>query len=231
MIDKLISTLRGHLHGTAQDALEKNDLALLSQQIRDAGSDVRSARKAVALASAQNEQDRCRIDRIEVSITDLEIRTGSAITKGLEILARDGAEAIAVLEDEREALTASTAAFETDIQSLKGNVRRAEARMRELERGQRTAVVQEKVRSAGTRGGTSDQTSLIDAEETLARISDRQERGALADSALASLAVMERPRDLVARLAEAGCGSPTGSSAESVLARLRAAQPKLIAHD
>lgn len=231
MINKLISTLKGLLNGTAQDALEKNDIALLSQQIRNAGSDVRSARKAVALASAQNEQDRGRIDRIEGSITDLEKRTGSAIVKGMDTLARDGAEAIAVLEDEREALTASMVAFETDIRSLKDNMRRAEARMRELERGQRTAVVQEKVHSAGSLAGTSDQTSLVDAEETLARIRNRQERGALADTALASLAVMERPRDLVARLAEAGCGSPTGSSAESVLARLRAAQPKLIAHD
>lgn len=206
-------------------------MALLSRQIRDAGSDVRSARKAVALASAQNEQDRGRIERIEGSIQDLENRTSSAIAKGIDALARDGAEAIAVLEDERAALTTSTAEFETDIRSLKDNVRRAEARMRELERGQRTAVVQERVRSAGSLGGPSDQTSLVDAEETLARIRERQERGALADTALASLAVMERPRDLVARLAEAGCGSPTGSSAESVLARLRAAQPKLIARD
>lgn len=229
MIDRLIATLKGLIYRATEDAGDEYDLALLSQQLREAGATVRSARKAVALATAQHEQDRNRITRIADSIRDLEERTVAALSKGNDRLAREGAEAIAILEDEHLALSASTEAFGTDLRTLNGNLRRAEAHLRELERGQKTASVRESVRAAGSFGVAADHVPLAHAQETLERINDRQERGALADKALANLTVVESPRELAARLADAGCGAPLRSSADAVLDRLKPSSPRLIA--
>lgn len=229
MIDRLISTLKALMNGAVEQAGVRNDLALLSAQIRDAGAAVRAARKAVALAKAQNEQDRRRIGTVADAIADLELRAKAALAKGADPLARDAAEAIAVLEDEHAALSAAVSAFEEDIAVLTDNLRRAEARLRELERGQRVANVREHVRTASTLGAAVRQSSLTEAEDTLTRIRDRQERGMLADEALASLSALDRPKELVSRLAEAGCGAPERSSADAVLDRLQAANPILIA--
>jgi phage shock protein A len=229
MIDRLITTLKGLIYRAAEDAGGDYDLALLSQQLRDAGAVVLSARKAVALATAQHEQDRNRIRRIADSIRDLEERTVAALSKGNDRLAREGAEAIAILEDEHLALIASTEAFEVDLRTLNENLRSAEARLRELERGQKTASVREKVRAAGSFGVSTDHAPLAHAQETLERINDRQERGVLADKALAALSVVEDPKELAARLADAGCGAPLRSSADVVLDRLKSSSPRLIA--
>lgn len=228
MIDRLISTLRALINGTVEETGERNDLALLSIQIRDAGAAVRAARKAVALAKAQNGQDRRRIDTVSAAIADLEVRAKAALTKGADHLAREAAEAIAVLEDERAALTEAVTTFEADIAVLTDNLLRAEVRLRDLERGQRVANVREQVRTAETLGASVRQSSLAEAEDTLSRIRDRQERGLLADEALASLSALDRPKELLSRLADAGCGAPLRSSAETVLERLKSDKPALI---
>ncbi len=228
MFDKFISTLRGLMYDTADSVADRNDMSLLSQQLRDAGNAVRSARMAVALASAQQEQDKNRIVRIDDAVADLEERTRDALLKGAEDLAREGAEAISVLEDEQEALKRSTREFEAEIDTLKHNVRLAEARLREMERSQKMAVVRDRVRSTGSFHVLSNPAPLAEAEETLNRIQSRQERGALADKALTAMSAVDRPEELVSRLADAGCGAPVRSSADLVLERLRESSPKLV---
>ena len=228
MLHRLIDTLRGLIAGTAEDVSDRNDLALLKQQLRDAGATLQAARKAVALATAQHEQDVRRISKITETIGDLEARAIAALAKGEEKLAIEAANAIAVLEDERGSLGASTSAFEGDLQKLNENVRRSEAQLRDLERGQRVATVREKVQAVSSFSVAAPGTSLADASQTLERIRDRQERGLLADTALAAMSAVEAPSQLVSRLADAGCGAPVRSSGETVLERLRASSPKLL---
>ncbi|MXN64509.1 PspA/IM30 family protein [Stappia sp. GBMRC 2046] len=221
MFRRLISTLRALVNGAIEEAGGRHDLALLTQQIRDAGSNVRAAQKAVALAKAQNEQDHRRIAKLSNAIEDLETRARSALAKGEDALAREAAEALAVMEAERAALSDAVEAFSADIGLLTENVRCAEARLRELKRGHRVASVREQVRAAGGPGPSVEYSSLGEAEDTLSRIKERQERGTLADQALASLSILDRPKELVARLADAGCGAPLGPSTDDVLQRLK----------
>ena len=221
MLRKLTSALRALVNGALEDAGGRQDLALLAQHIRDAGSNVRAAQKAVALAKAQNEQDRRRIEKLSKTIADLEGRARAALAKGESLLSREAAEAIAVLEDERAALSEAVDAFSADIRTLTENVRLSEARLRELKRGQHVAKVRERVRIAGGPGSFIEHSHLADAEDTLSRIKERQERGTLADQALASLSVLDSPKELVARLADAGCGAPLKTSADAVLQRLK----------
>ncbi|GAB4522270.1 MAG: hypothetical protein Tsb0019_24030 [Roseibium sp.] len=219
MISRLLTTFKGLLAEAGDGTSAQADLALLSGQLREAGSAVRQARLALALATAQHKQDRNRRDRIDRTISDLEGRTRAALADGRDEIAREGAEAIAVLEDERKALDRSVRSFDPDLATLRENLRRSEARLRDLERGRNAAVVRNRISAAGS--ATAFPAPLFEAEETLERINDRQERGALADRALAALSVIDRPNDLIGRLADAGCGAPVRSSADAVLERLK----------
>ncbi|MEM5580850.1 PspA/IM30 family protein [Roseibium sp. AS2] len=226
MINRFVSTFKG-LFAEGDGGLEaRTDLALLSGQLREAGGAVRQARLALALASAQHQQDRNRRNRIDRTLLDLEDRTRTALVQGRDGFAREGAEAIAVLEDEREALDRSVRSSEPDLAALRQNLHRTEARLRDLERGRNVAHVRARISAAGS--ATADPAPLYQAEETLERINTRQERGVLADQALAALSVIDRPGDLIERLADAGCGSPASSSADAVLERLRATSTQAV---
>ncbi|MEO9527904.1 MAG: hypothetical protein ABJG32_11055, partial [Roseibium sp.] len=72
MINRFVSTFKG-LFAEGDGGLEaRTDLALLSGQLREAGGAVRQARLALALASAQHQQDRNRRNRIDRTLLDLE---------------------------------------------------------------------------------------------------------------------------------------------------------------
>ncbi|WP_068407133.1 PspA/IM30 family protein [Labrenzia sp. OB1] len=228
MISRLVYSLKGLFEGDGGGLDARTDLALLSGQLREAGNAVRQARLALALASAQHTQDQNRKDRIDLTIQELEDRTRAALGQDQTEFAREGAEAIAILEDEREALDQSVRSFDIDLAALRENLRRTEARLRDLERGRQVARVRTRISAAGS--ASASPASLYQAEETLERINSRQERGALADKALAALSVIDRPKDLIARLADAGCGSSVRSSADAVLERLRSGTDKAIAY-
>lgn len=124
-------------------------------------------------------------------IDDLETRAGAALDKGEEDLAREAAEAIAVLEDERTASIKAQAVFGEEIARLTVAVRRAQARLRELHRGQRVVTARDQVRKVGNRVSVTGQGALTDAEETLAKIESRQEEVDLADAAYAQMTVSD----------------------------------------
>ena len=219
---KILTTLsRSVFHEANEKAEERHALSILGQQVRDASASVRAAQKAVALVKAQNEQERQRADKVGAMIADLETRAGEALKKGQEALAREAAEAIAVLEDERAASRRAQAAFAEEIARLTATVRRAQARLRELQRGQRVVTARDQVRKVGTKVAVVGGSSLTDAEDTLERIQARQKQIDLTETAYAELTVVDNPSDIIDRLAGAGCGPSPTTSADDVLARLK----------
>ena len=221
-----LKQLFSSVSGQARDAQE---FALLSAQIREAGTAVLAARQSVALAKAQHEQDLRQVARAAQNITDLEIRARDALGKGQEKLAREAAEAIAILEDEKTALEQTTRAFEQELTQLSDNLRKAEFRLRSLKRGERTALVRQKVMKATTVGATTDTASLLQAETRLMEIEARQERAALADQAFQELSPQDNPQAMIEKLADAGCGTPLRTSADAILERLKSdIQPNLM---
>lgn len=221
MLGPFTTLLQGMFHEAEQEVAERHELTLLGQQIRDAGSSVRAAQNAVAIAMAQNQQEIKRLERVVSAIADLETRTIAAIEKQEDALAHDAAEAIAVLEDERNALTRAQETFKAELERLTANVRDAQARLRDLQRGQRIAVARDHVRQIGLTAVTAGGSTLGEAEMTLARIQSRQDQINLTEHALSSLTAKDAPAAIVKRLASAGCGPAVGSSAEVILERLR----------
>lgn len=217
-MSKLISTVKAVIFGSLEGKGASVSHMALEQQTREAGQQVMMARKAVALAKAQHEQDGRRLEKILADITDLEDRARIALEKEQDALARDAAIAIASLEDERDGLKKSIAAFEKDLAVLLANLRQLEVRLRTLQRGQRVAKVRKTVQTAGN---VIDLSTLSEAEQTLSDIQDRQERQELADQAYKTLSATDRSDDLIKRLSEAGCGSSVNASVDAVLERLK----------
>ncbi|MGR9224011.1 PspA/IM30 family protein [Rhizobium leguminosarum] len=219
---KLISILlRGRAHDAEQAFADRNAVPLLAQQIRDAAQSIQSARRSVAVAIAQNEQEKVQHAAIVARIADLENRASAALAKGNEGLAREAAEAIAYLEAERDASEKAQAQFTGAIDKLKAIVRASEARLQELQRGERLARATQEAQKLDVVVAGPGLATLDDAEETLARLRLRQSQNELTAAALKDMEGSIRPAGIIEKLANAGFGAPLRSSADDVLARLK----------
>src|SRR5262249_50706582 len=136
----------------ASEMLEdQNALLILDQQIRDAAAALDRARKALAVAAAQDATEEKRIAALQADIKDLETRATAALDTR-EDLANEAAEAIAGLEIDLAAAQASHASFARESAKLRQLVRNGERRLADLERGRRTAQAAEAVRRLRTKG-------------------------------------------------------------------------------
>ena len=225
MFKPLLTLMRGTANQAVDATLDKNALVILDQQIRDCGEAIGWARKAMAVAYAQNRQEQCRVEKITGQIADLEERAVQALDAGDEELATEAANAIASLENERDAASKALSGFSKEFERLRGMVRSSEQRLKELERGRRTAKTNDavlKLRDKGLSAGDSHRNTLSEAETTLGRLQSRQSELDHATSALEELDAKTRPKNIAEKMAEAGFGAPTRQRASDVLERLKA---------
>lgn len=221
MFKHILTLLRGRAFEAEQEFLDRNAIPLLGQQIRDAAQAIQSARRAVAIAIAQNEQE-VEQHKIALSrIADLETRAIAALTKGNEKLAREAAEAIGWLEAECAASEKAQARFQTSIERMRSVVRASEARLRELHRGERLARATEQTQKLDRSASTQGLATLSEAEETLLRLRTRQQEMDTTAEALREMDAGTDPSAIIEKLAKAGCGPPLAPDPDTILARLR----------
>jgi phage shock protein A len=221
MFKQIVTLVRGRSHEAGQELVDRNALAILRQQIRDSAESVSTARRAVAIAIAQNEQESTHLKRLIERIGDLEERAVAGIDKGETGLAREAADTIALLENERSSSEAAQESFVAEIDRLKQVVRSSETRLVELRRGERLAAATERTQRLRQSGSDSRISGLRDAEETLARLRMRQLQLDAADAAMTEMEQSGDPAALSRKLAEAGCGAPLATTGEAVLERLK----------
>lgn len=221
MLRNLFTLLRGATHTAAEEVVDRNALMLLQQQIRDSAATVSHARRAVAIAIAQNKQAAEQHEDLVARIDDLEARTLAALEQGKEDLAQEGAEVISRLEAERTESAQAQQAFQVELARLKENVRLADAKLRNLQRGQRLAQVRDKTLKLRSSVSPATLSSLSEAEATLSRLQEKQHQMDLTAEAMEELAEDGSPGQVIRKLAEAGCGDTDGVSPSDVLDRLR----------
>jgi phage shock protein A len=225
MFKTFVTFFRGSAAAAGEEFADRNALVILDQQIRDAGASLERAKRALALAIAQDRQEAARIAGAEARIADLEARVTAALQAGDEAHAREGAEAIAALETDRDAYRGAKALFEPEIRRLRDYVAQAEQRLAAVQRGRRIARAAESVRVV-RRGRIEDEglhrATLSEAEATLSRLRERQGELQAADEALDDLEAASRPETIAEKLAARGFGPPVKTTANDVLARLRA---------
>lgn len=220
MFRQFVALVRGKSYESAEAALAPHGMTILRQQIRDSAAAVAAARRAVAVAIAQNSQEKEQYERIVARIDDLESRTTAALEQGHAELAREAAETIAQLEAERDVSAAAQQRFLSEIERLKRTVNNAEARLREIQRGERLAAATQATQRMRAAAPSSGLSTLQDAEQTLSRLRQRQLEIDATAAAMEEMELSNDPAIIVEKLASAGCGAPLKSSADDVLARL-----------
>lgn len=221
MFRSLFTLMRGRAHDADEAFTDAHALPILKQQLRDCAQAVSAARKALALAIAQNDQETEQFERLATRIAELEERTVAALEQGQQDLAQEAAETIARLQTDQEASREVLNTLQEEVEKLRASVVTSEQRLRALKRGERIAMATDKAQrvSQAIPGGTS--SALRDAEETLTRLRTRQTEVEATNEALDALENTNDTRSLREKLAEAGCGAPLKTTAEAVLERLR----------
>jgi len=221
MFRSFVTLMRGKAHDADEAFQDVHALPILKQQLRECAQAVSAARKALALAMAQNEQETLQFERLAARITDLEERTISALEQGRTELAQEAAETIARLQTDQDSSRTVLDTLEAEVAKLRASVTASEERLRALKRGERIAMATDKAQrvTQAIPGGTS--SALRDAEATLTRLRARQTEVDATNEALDALENTNDTRTLREKLAEAGCGAPLKTTAEAVLERLR----------
>lgn len=226
MFKMLLTLARGRAFAAAEEFGDQNALLLLDQQVRDASVALDRAKKALALALAQDQLEAKRLDGIGKGIADLETRVIAALAGGREDLGREGAEAIARLESDRDAAATARSLFATEISRLRAHVGHAETRIAAVERGRRIARAAEAVgRARAGRLGAAPphEATLTEAEATLKRLRERQTETQIAEDELDRIDAATGPAAAAEKLAAEGFGPKLRTTADDVLARLRTA--------
>jgi len=227
MFKTVVTLFRGSVASAGEELEDRAALLILDQQMRDSAAAVERAKRALAIAIAQDQQEGRRLAAIKAQIADLEVRAVAALDGGRDDLAREAATAIASLEADRDAATTARALFASEIARLKRHVATAETRITELDRGRRIARAAEAVRAlrkGGIEAARPYESTLPEAEATLRRLRERQQEAQAADEALADIDAATGPLATAERLAEQGFGPRLRPTAEDVLARLKAAR-------
>ena len=187
MLKTIFTLVRGATFRAEEEFADRSALLILDQQIRDAAAGIERAKRALAVAIAQDEAEGKRLETTLARIADLEERAVAALNGGSEELAAEAAEAIAVMEADRDAIREARATFAREIARAEGD--RAQVR---------PAAGRTRARPAHRAGGRSRcggsrpapalparrRDRLADAEATLRRLRERQAEDAAADERL-----------------------------------------------
>ncbi len=224
MLKTIVTLVRGAAFRAEEEFVDRSALLILDQQIRDSAAGIERAKRALAVAIAQDEAEGKRLETTLTRIADLEERAVAALNGGNEELAAEAAEAIAVMEADRDSIREARATFAREIGSLKAAVRKSAARLAELQRGRRIASAAESVRRLKAGSGLmapGGANALADAEQTLRRLRERQAEDVAAADAYEALETEPNPAGIAEKLEAAGFGKRTRPTRESVLERLK----------
>src|ERR1043165_5843535 len=102
MLKTIVTLVRGAAFRAEEELSDRSALLILDQQIRDSAAGIERAKRALAIAIAQDEAEGKRLETTLARIADLEERAVAALSGGGDELAAEAAEAIAVMERSEE---------------------------------------------------------------------------------------------------------------------------------
>lgn len=226
MLKPFVSLLRGIAADNEAAVLDANAVTLLRQQVREAAAALEGAKREMAVAMAFEAAERRALEALTRRAGEAEKGAIAALADGREDMAEDAARLIAALEDERRDREEAMKGFARDAARLRALVAAGHDRLRDLDRGLQLARVDEALRRAGANGRRSIAASvgaLRQAEETLARIRQREVGEADISQALDALDAEIGVADIERRMEAMGYAGKRRTDPKDVLARLKAA--------
>lgn len=198
---------------------------LIEQKIRDAEASLNAAKNTLASLIIRKRNEDRHFSRLDAQIKDLEGRATLALNAGHDDLARDAAGAIADLINERSVRQETVDQLAQRVLRTEAAVAKANRRIIDLRQGMISARAIDAERRAqkSLNRSIGNTTAIREAEALINRVmnfDDPLEQSDVLDQIDAGLdgtAVRDR-------LANAGFGDRRKTSAEDVLARLKAGQ-------
>jgi phage shock protein A len=196
----------------------------LDRSIAAAASAHIAARRALAVAVAEEARETARREALTLKVTDIEQRAVQAIRAGRDDLALAATETIAAIRTELEASERASQRFAAEVALARREVDSQRRRLADLDRGRRLARVGSALNGAASLSH-SGHDCLSEAETTLQQINaDNADARAIREE------MAPQADRLIERLSDQGFGRPVTVSPADVMARLRmiAAAPVLI---
>ncbi|WP_293907506.1 PspA/IM30 family protein [Phenylobacterium sp.] len=225
IFSKLLTLLRGGAHDAGAAVVDANALRILDQEIRDADTALGRARDDLATLVARRRMLEKELQGLSDQSGRYESSARAALAKGDETLALEVATRISELEAEVAQKTPQLADMKTAEQRLHATIAATQTKVENLRREIDTVKVNDSVQraqAAVASRGAGATAALGSAADSLKRIKERQ---AIQDERFKAAAELEDRRtgaDLDAKLQAAGILPGGASSANDVLARLRA---------
>jgi phage shock protein A len=191
-------------------------MASLERSISAAHYAHTSARRALAVAMAEENQESVRRTALATKASDLEQRAVAALQAGRDDLAEQAAEAIAAMATDINASERAATRFAAEVALARREVDSQRRRLSELDRGRRLARIGHALSATApiSHGGLDH---LSEAEAALAKVTLDHHAARLVREEMAPPA-----EALVERMSDAGFGEPVYVRSSDVLARLRA---------
>src|SRR3954469_25048764 len=102
MLKTIVTLMRGAASRAEEEVTDRSALLILDQQIRDSAAGIERAKRALAIAIAQDEAEGKRLDTTLPRMADVEERAVGALSGSREERTSEAAEAIAVMEAVRD---------------------------------------------------------------------------------------------------------------------------------
>jgi phage shock protein A len=214
MLQHLVTQLTDLFTGMIRGG-DRPTLSSLDRSINAAGTAHVAARRALAIAIAEEEREERRRTSLVQKVADLEQRAVLSLKSKREDLAIAASEAIAALTTEIEASNNASLRFSAEVTLARREVDAQRRRLADLDRGRRLARVGAALNSVAP-NSTTGLDRFADAEATLSRIeSDNHNAKAIREE-------MASPADrLIEQMSDLGFGTPTVVRPSDVMTRLR----------
>jgi phage shock protein A len=221
---KTLATLINGQNARAEDRVrDAFAIELIDQKIRESENSLRAAKATLASLIQRQRSEEKQHAALKMRITDLTKRAKEALENDREDMATEAARAIANMENELTVRTETLDRLEQKVMHLRSSIESGHRRIIDLKQGaiQARAVRREQnIQMQMSRTGVTS-GSVEEAEELISRVLGRDDPFERSEI----LADINRDLDggtITDRMADAGFGAATRSTADDVLARLKA---------
>ena len=223
---KTLATLISGQNARAEDRVrDAFAIELIDQKIRESETSLRAAKATLASLIQRQRAEEQQHGTLKSRITDLTKRAKLALSEGREDMATKAARAIATMENELALRSQTLERLDQKIVRLRSSIEAGHRRIIDLKQGaiQARAVKREQdIQMRMTRSGVSTD-STQEAEDLIARVLGRDDPFERTEI-LADINRDLEGESLSDRMADAGFGAATRSTADDVLARLKSGQ-------
>lgn len=214
----LFTAVRGHMNNAAEAVEDAQLMTILDQQIREAQTALGEARDQRAKMVANRRMKEKSLSELDAEIERLIDGARKAKAQDNLDLAREAAERVVKLRQQREADQTLFDQYKTGDERMLASIRQSEAKIENLRRQVESAKANEALIAAQRAASTtavSSNSKLASAVDSLSRLEQRQAEQVAMMEAADELHDEQSGADLDRRLAR--LDSPAGSDVDAIL--------------